>query len=110
MDVCVLAASTLGDDCAGHEGQCGKAMVSLTWPMAKLSTFWDYMFGRENKVQAFISGFHWLSEQSTYTYTHRKDFRRPGKKRGENPMMRVYTVFLKFEKTLILVGKFVYCS
>ena len=21
----------------------------LTWPMAKLSTFWDYIFSRENK-------------------------------------------------------------
>ena len=29
----------------------------LTWPMAKLSTFWDYIFSRENKVQAFFSGY-----------------------------------------------------
>ncbi len=28
----------------------------LTWPMAKLSTFWDYIFSRESKVQTFISG------------------------------------------------------
>ena len=36
--------------------------ISLTWPMAKLLTFWDYIFSRENKVQTFISGFYWLSE------------------------------------------------
>ena len=34
----------------------------LTWPMAKLKTFWDYIFSRENKVQTFILGFHSLSE------------------------------------------------
>ena len=28
----------------------------LTWPMAKLSTFWDFTFSSENKVQTFISG------------------------------------------------------
>ena len=29
----------------------------LTWPMAKLESFWDYIFiSRDNKVQAFISG------------------------------------------------------
>ena len=33
---------------------------NLTWPMAKLWTFWDYIFSREDKVQTFISGFHWL--------------------------------------------------
>ena len=27
----------------------------LTWPMAKLSTFWDYIFSRENKVQTCFS-------------------------------------------------------
>ncbi len=39
--------------------------VDLTWPMAKLSTFWDYIFSRENKVLTFISVYfrvHWLSE------------------------------------------------
>ena len=34
----------------------------LTWPMAKLYTFGDYIFSRENKVQTFILGFHSLSE------------------------------------------------
>ena len=35
----------------------------LSWPMAKLLTFWDDIFSRENnpfKVQTFISGFHSL--------------------------------------------------
>ena len=30
--------------------------------MAKLYTFGDYIFSRENKVQTFILGFHSLSE------------------------------------------------
>jgi len=29
---------------------------TLTWPMAKLSTFWDFTFSSKNKVQTFISG------------------------------------------------------
>ena len=28
----------------------------LTWPMAKLQTFGDSIFSRENKVQTFFSG------------------------------------------------------
>ena len=39
-----------------------ESLLVLTWPMAKLWTFWDYIFSRENKVKAFISGFHSLSE------------------------------------------------
>ena len=37
--------------------------VDLTWPMAKLQTFWDYIFSRENKVQTFFFRVHWLSER-----------------------------------------------
>ena len=36
--------------------------LSHTWPMAKLETFWDYIFSRENKVQTFFLRVHWLSE------------------------------------------------
>ncbi len=34
--------------------------------MAKLETFWDYIFSRENKVQTFFFRVHWLSELETY--------------------------------------------
>ncbi len=34
----------------------------LTQPVAKLYTFWDYIFSRENKVQTFFFRVHWLSE------------------------------------------------
>ena len=34
----------------------------LTQPVAKLQTFWDYIFSRENKVQTFFFRVHWLSE------------------------------------------------
>ena len=43
-------------------GDRGLDATMLTWPMAKLLAFWDYIFSRENKVQTFISGFHSLSE------------------------------------------------
>ena len=29
-------------------------IILLTWPMAKLKTFWDYIFSRENKVQTIF--------------------------------------------------------
>ena len=35
----------------------------LTWPMAKLETFWEYIFSRENKpFNFFYFRVHWLSE------------------------------------------------
>ena len=34
----------------------------LTWPMVKRYTFWDCIFNRENKVQTFCFGVHWLSD------------------------------------------------
>ena len=45
---------------AGMKTRIGKG--GLTWPMAKLLTFWDYIFSRENKVQTFFSRVHWLSD------------------------------------------------
>ena len=45
----------------------------LTWPMAELLTFGDYIFSRENQVQTFISGFHSLSE-NIFTLSRRFEF------------------------------------
>ncbi len=42
----------------------------LTWPMAKLSTFWDYIFNRENKAQTFLFRVHWLSEYHPMLMCH----------------------------------------
>ena len=40
-----------------YVGNVGGGFNNLTWPMAKLSTFWDYIFSRENKpFKLFFQG------------------------------------------------------
>ena len=36
----------------------------LTCPISKLSTFGDYIFSRENKVQTFVFRVQWLRENT----------------------------------------------
>ena len=45
--------------------------LKLTSPMAKLSTFWDYIFSRENKAQTFNFWVHWPSENMIIRITTR---------------------------------------